>query len=371
MATVDLLVQDDVSIALVITVCCLNVPLMLAIVFGNLIVILSIYRKRALAQTPSNIFMSSLALADIMTGLIGVPFSIVGYLLRKRFLYSVNCAIWYFVPCIIFIHVSVFNLIVITLDRFLAIRYPLRYHVWIAPERAIRICVFVYFLGTFLGSSSFIVAAVASIFLPTPNVTFEYDCGSSAFYEIYGAPVFYYVTNPVAGLTIPCLFILYLYIFSIASKKAKEAATRHGKKLLKREMKVTKTTAIVLLTYTLCIAPTAFKNIVQGYIDNGSTWLAWYPWFSDFLAITNSMLNPFIYAGRSKEMRKEFKITIKFIVSILCPRIYKMEKDGPNKNSQRWSSKANITTTTTNVEFSDEEIKSISKKHNTIQKDIQ
>ncbi|XP_033110599.1 adenosine receptor A3-like [Anneissia japonica] len=347
MATVDLLVQDDVSIVLVITVFCLNVPLMLAIVLGNLIVILSIYRKRALTQTPSNIFMSSLALADIMTGLIGVPFSIVGYLLRKSLLYSVNCAIWYFVPCIIFIHVSVFNLIVITLDRFLAIKYPLRYHVWMAPERAIRICVFVYFLGIFLGSSSFIVAAVASIFVPTPNVTFEYDCGSFVFYDIYGAPVYYYFTNPLTGLTIPCLLILYAYIFSIASKKAKEAATRHGKKINKREMKVTKTTAIVLLVYTLCMAPTVFKKLVQGYIDDGSTWLVWYPWFSDFTAIANSMLNPLIYAGRCKVMREEYINTMNFIASKLCPRfINKIDTTDtdfePNQNNQRRSSTTNM-----------------------------
>ncbi|XP_033110600.1 adenosine receptor A2b-like [Anneissia japonica] len=349
MATVDLLVQDNVSVALVIFVFCVSIPLMLAILVGNFIVILSVYRKRALAQTPSNIFISSLALADIMNGLIGVPLSIVGYLLRKHFLYPVNCAIWYFMPCLVFIHVSVFNLIVITVDRFLAIKYPIRYHVWMAPERANRICFFVFLFGIFIGSISFTVAAVAGIFVPTPNVTFEYDCGSSAFYDIYGAPVFYYVIHPLTGLTIPCLFILYAYIFSIASKKAKEAATRHGKKINRREMKVTKTTAIVLLVYTLCIAPSAFKNIVRGYIDNGSTWLVWYPWFSDLIGIANSMMNPFIYAGRSKELRKEFKTTIIFLARKMCPSINKMEKNRPNQqNSPRWSSTSNIYTTSSN-----------------------
>ncbi|XP_033118607.1 adenosine receptor A2b-like [Anneissia japonica] len=282
---------------------------MLATIIGNLIVILSVYRKPALAKIPNYIFISSLALFDFLTGLIGVPLCMVAFILRRKFSYTEDCGIWYFVPARIFVVISVLHLIVITIDRVLAIKYPLRYIRWMPVERAIRICICVSLFGVFLGGIPFAVAAVASMFVPPPNATYEYECGSSALYDMYGNPMYHYL-KPIAGLTIPIMFILYAYIFSIASKKAKEVATRHGKQITRREMKVTKTTAIILLVYTLCVAPTVLKSIVHKAIDNGSTWLVWYLWLADFLGLASSMMNPLIYAGRSKIMRKEFKETI-------------------------------------------------------------
>ncbi|XP_033119312.1 histamine H2 receptor-like [Anneissia japonica] len=308
-ATIDVLIQQNVSVGLFIFVICTFLPVMLVTIIGNLIVILSVYRKRSLAKTPNSIFISSLALFDFLNGLIGIPLCMVAYILRRQFFYIENCGIWYRVPARIFVTISMLHLLVITIDRFLAIKYPLRYIVWMPVERAIRICICVSFVGVFLGGIPSAVGALASLLVPPPNVTYEYECRSSAFYDIYGNSVYFYL-SAIIGLTIPIMFILYSYIFSVASKKAKEIATHHGKKVNRREMKVTKTAAIVLLVYTLCVAPTFLKStIVHNAVDNGSTWLVWFLWLADFLILANSMINPLIYAGRSKEMRKEFKET--------------------------------------------------------------
>ncbi|XP_033108966.1 adenosine receptor A2b-like [Anneissia japonica] len=306
------LIQQNVSVGLFIFMICTFLPVMLVTIIGNLIVILSVYRNRSLAKTPSCIFITSLALFDFLTGLIGVPLCMVGYILRRQFFYIEGCVVWYLVPVSIFIVISGLHLIVITIDRFLSIKYPIKHIVWMPVERAIRICIYVSLFGFFLGGSPFAVGALASLFVPPPNVTYEYECGSSAFYYMYGSPVYFYLTR-IAGLTIPIMFILYAYIFSIASKKAKDIATRHGKKFNRREMKVTKTTAIVLLVYTLCIAPTVLSSTVQKAVDNGSTWLVWYSWLAYFLILANSMVNPLIYARRSKIMRKEFKETFSLL----------------------------------------------------------
>ncbi|XP_033096697.1 adenosine receptor A2a-like [Anneissia japonica] len=311
MAAIDLAVQQNVSVGLFIYVIATHLPLMLMTILGNFIVILSVYRKRK--KTLSSIFIASLAIVDFLTGLIGVPLCMVAGFLRRQFLYMENCAIWYYMPATIFVSMSVLNLIVITIERFLAIKYPLRYHVWDSVEKAFRISVCVDLFGFFLAGSPFAVAAVASLIVPPLNVTYEYDCGRSATFDMYGNPVDFFFKVAVVGLSIPIMFIMYTYIF-FASKKAKTTASRHEKRATKREMKMAKTTAIVLLVYTLCISPSALKSIIRKLIDNGSTWLVWYLWLADFLAVANSMMNPFIYAGRSKEMRKELKETFHFII---------------------------------------------------------
>ncbi|XP_033098703.1 adenosine receptor A3-like [Anneissia japonica] len=311
MATIDLSVQQNVSVGLFIYVIATYLPVMLMTIIGNFIVILSVYRKRQ--KTPGMIFISSLAIVDFLTGLVGVPLSMVAGLVRRQFLYRNNCAIWYYMPATIFIYISVVNLLAITIERFLAIKYPLRYHVWMSVEKAIKISICVDLFGVVLAGSPFAIGAVASLFVPPPNVTYEYDCGSSATYEMYGTPVAYFVQGPLAGLSIPIMFILYAHIF-FALKKANKTASRHEKKVSKREMKLAKTTAIVLLVYTLCIAPSALKIIIRNLIDNGSTWLVWYLWLADFLVVANSMMNPLIYAGRSQVRRKELKETFYFII---------------------------------------------------------
>ncbi|XP_033110464.1 adenosine receptor A2a-like [Anneissia japonica] len=209
-----------------------------------------------------------------------------------------------------------------------------------SPERAIRICIFVDLLAILWGSISFGVAGIAAAVYPSPNVTYEYNCGQSPLYEMYGQPINDYANRPIIGFTIIFLCILYAYIFTIASKKAKEAATRRGETVSTREMKITKTSAIVLLGYTLCIAPSILKDTVQGYIDAGSTWLVWYPWFTDFILISNSMINPFIYAGRSKLVRKDFSETIYFIFGKMCPRLLRQTKESKALRPQ--SSKPDI-----------------------------
>ncbi|XP_033119313.1 adenosine receptor A2b-like [Anneissia japonica] len=352
--TIDLLIQQNVSVVLFIFVICTFLPVMLVTIVGNLIVILSVYRKSASTKTSSSIFISSLALFDFLTGLIGVPLCMVAYILRRQFLYNYSCGTWYFMPATISVTISGLHLMVITIDRVLAIKYPLRYRAWMPVERAIRICICVSLLGFFLGGSSFAVGALASLFVPPPNVTYEYECGSSAFYDMYGYPVYIYLI-PIAGLTIPIMFILYAYIFSIASKKAKDIATRHGKKFNRREIKVTKTTAIVLLVYTLCVAPTVLKSIVHKAVDNGSTWLVWYLWLTDFLILANSMVNPLIYAGRSKDMKKEFKETFTSLF-VRITRIRRNNKrgicvDGSGSVKAKSDAKASIISTDLRARF--------------------
>ncbi|XP_033114180.1 adenosine receptor A2b-like [Anneissia japonica] len=311
MATTDLAVQQNVSVGLIIYVIAAYLPVMLITILGNFIVILSVYRKRQ--KTPSSIFIASLAIVDFLTGLIGVPLCIVGGFLRRQFLFMKGCGIWYYMPATIFVSMSVLNLFVITIERFLAIKYPLRYHVWVSVEKAFRISVCVDLFGFFIAGSPFAIGAVASLFVPPLNMTNEYDCGRSATFEMYGRTVDLFIKLVTVGFSIPIMCILYAYIF-FASKKATKAASRHEKKVSKRDMKMAKTTAIVLLVYTLCISPSALKGIILELFDNFSTWLVWYLWLADFLAVANSMMNPLIYAGRSKVMRKELKETFHFII---------------------------------------------------------
>ena len=84
----------------VIVNCALNAPLMLVSILGNALVLAAIMRTPSI-RSPSMIMLGSLAVADLLVGLIAQPLFIVDELITKvyvlRVLSSViEFALWYF-----------------------------------------------------------------------------------------------------------------------------------------------------------------------------------------------------------------------------------------------------------------------------------
>ncbi|XP_077996386.1 beta-2 adrenergic receptor-like [Glandiceps talaboti] len=105
-----------------------------AIIFGNTLVILSIHRFDTL-KTVNNYFICSLACADFLA--VGMAIQNAGFTLgtmphHGSIYYCMLQAIAFQEGC----QVSVLHLLVIAIDRHLAITSPLTYHVRMTPKRA-------------------------------------------------------------------------------------------------------------------------------------------------------------------------------------------------------------------------------------------
>ncbi|XP_077992664.1 dopamine receptor 2-like [Glandiceps talaboti] len=96
------------------------------IVFGNTLVILAVYRERYL-RTTTNCFIVSLAFADLLIGLVVVPFAIVNDTSGGNWQFgTLWCDIWHALD-VLGSTASIMNLCVISLDRYWAVTYPMSY----------------------------------------------------------------------------------------------------------------------------------------------------------------------------------------------------------------------------------------------------
>ena len=106
-----------------------------ATVFGNTLVILAVIRERYL-HTSTNYFVTSLAVADCLVGLVVMPFSAVYEVLENRWMFGMDwCDVWRSLD-VLFSTASILNLCVISLDRYWAITDPFTYPIKMSGRRA-------------------------------------------------------------------------------------------------------------------------------------------------------------------------------------------------------------------------------------------
>ncbi|KAL3200885.1 hypothetical protein MRX96_013145 [Rhipicephalus microplus] len=101
-------------------------------VVGNVLVICSVFNHRPL-RTVQNVFLVSLALADIAVALLVMPFN-VAYSIMGRWVFGLHfCELW--LTCdVLCCTASILNLCAIALDRYWAIHDPINY----AQKRTLR-----------------------------------------------------------------------------------------------------------------------------------------------------------------------------------------------------------------------------------------
>lgn len=104
------------------------------VVLGNVLVILAVYHTSKLRNV-TNMFIVSLAVADLMVGLAVLPFSATWEVFKVWIFGDLWCSIWLAVD-VWMCTASILNLCAISLDRYLAVTRPVSYPQIMSPRRA-------------------------------------------------------------------------------------------------------------------------------------------------------------------------------------------------------------------------------------------
>ncbi|XP_013884623.1 trace amine-associated receptor 1-like [Austrofundulus limnaeus] len=280
-ATICVLLYAFLTFLSVVTVC------------GNLLVIISIIYFKQL-QTPTNSLILSLAVADLLVGIIVFPFSMAFSLSSCMYHEGLFCKVRSSFD-ILLSTCSIMHLCCISVDRYYAVCQPLTYKSKISRH------VVVIMIAVSWG-----VSALIGIGVTISGLNNE-QCEETCFIDILMANTI----GPVLSFYFPVVIILciYLKIFLVAQRQARSIQTRMkcGVAANKMERKATKTLAIVLgvflfcwTPFFLCITFLPFTNNVPVPLIETLNWLT----------LSNSMLNPFIYAFFYSWFRSAFKLIV-------------------------------------------------------------
>ncbi|XP_076877022.1 trace amine-associated receptor 13c-like [Brachyhypopomus gauderio] len=274
------------NIFLFILLSCISV----CTVFLNLLVIISISHFKKL-HTPTNLLILSLAVADLLVGLILMPVNIMGLIDNCWYLGKMVCAVVLVINCFS-LAASLCSMMLIAIDRYIAVNDPLSYSVKITVCKTSGFIIFgwsfcLLYVFIFLYFNDHLIASPIMI-----------RChGECVMYVKYP----WMTVDLIVTFVIPCsiILILYSFIFHVARYQSKavrsvlKTSNQQGPNISNSsETKAARTLGIVVCVYLLCWIPYYISSLSGESISSLSLVWTVFGW----LAYMNSSMNPIIYA---------------------------------------------------------------------------
>lgn len=255
---------------------------------GNAVFLWVIYKVRSI-RTFSNLLLSSLALADLLVGLIVDPMWIARCVLTPRpydhpFKIAID-ALW--------IQTSVtttFSLCAVSLDRYIAIRSALLYNQIVTKKRCYIAIAFVWIASVSFGFSRILVTNPANL----PKL---------------------WMCVTIITILFPMILIIFCYsrISVVARKQSKTIArqdVQRSNKLVSegiRNRKAAKTVGLVVALFLISWFPsltTSFIHLTTS--DHCRNMRVVWLWV-ELIAFSSSGINPWLYSLRNGDFRAEMK----------------------------------------------------------------
>ena len=272
---------------------------------GNISVCYAVYRNQRL-RSVSNMFVVALAVSDLLISVCCMPLS-VATLVQSRWVFGTTVCQLQGFAIFTFAMSSLNTMGIIAISRYFCVVKPTRYIVLFRKQRIVLYTAAVWCMA--------LIGSVPPLIFQTGGYTFQpgkamcmYPFQSNIAYTVFIECVF--VAAPFTLIT-----FCYAKVFYTVSRSNRVFTQENNPEQLRanvEEAKVTKTLALVMVSFALCWLPIS----IMDYIDTarGEPTLPRKVYLTyGFLAYLSSAVNPFIYGATNRRFRQEYKTVLKKI----------------------------------------------------------
>ena len=275
--------------------------LILAIIgiIGNSFVIHIFERIKAERYNATNTFIAALAVADLITSICHIPYPKLSRIhgnASGRFYCKVvdsSNIMW------VSIVASVFTLTTLSIERYLAVAYPLKYKDYFTKKRTITIICFLWL-------ASFGLNALLSYY-----ITFVEDGMCVFSFPSHGYRIFIGIAAFLIKYFVPVMLMISLNIATMLILKRQVKLTTCGSKNNAKNLthrahqEIVQILLVVVITFIICWSPDQFCFFAfnVGLLPHDYLFSPLHTAFG-LMAFSNSCANPFIYAFKNKNFRR-------------------------------------------------------------------
>ena len=267
----------------VIANCILNAPLMLLSIIGIALVLVTILRTPSL-RSPSVIFLCSLAVSDLLVGLVAQPVYIAAEIARTVRYFQAADTVG-FAGC----GVSLATMTAITVDRFLALHYHLQYPNLMTTSRAIYTIITIWCIITLF-----------------------------SFSVLWSPRIYYFLGAFCITICLLVCLVCFIKIYRIVRRhqlqihvqqQAVENSTDTNNHHIRQSTRSAKNIFIYFLAMILCYSPILIVVIISGFTSVDLKVKQTFPVTRAFM---KSSINIFLYCWCMTELRTAVCKTAEF-----------------------------------------------------------
>ena len=279
----------DSSDTILIINCLLNAALMPVAILGNALVLIAIIRTPSIRST-SMLMLCSLAVSDLLVGIMVQPFYIAHHLTKGTLLYLLEGTIGHSVCGVSFLTITA-----ITVDRFIALHYHLRYATLVTKSR--------------------VKHTLALIWLFSFALLGFYFWNRRVYRALLGVIIaICFIVSTFCYIRIYQILRHHLAEIRSQQRAVQSSNARSQHAYTERFEKSVLSTFVFYIALFICYFPMYIFLILRGPLS-----MDWHQeWnFSATLVFSNSAINPFLYCWRLRELRQAVDRTAR---QMLCKK---------------------------------------------------